>query len=75
MIGLIFRKPKKSRWLIEHRVKSIQEIYQNKWVAVMHEDCEYSVMPSWWARCLTVNRFVKLISEGKLYVVRKNPYK
>ena len=69
------KRIRKPRWILEHRIKSVQEIYQNKWVAVMHDDCEYTVMPSWWARLLTVKRFVKLITEGKLYVVRKNPYR
>lgn len=69
------RRTKKPRWILESRVKSVKEIYQNKWVAIMHEDCEYTVMPSWWARLLTVKRFVKLITEGKLYVVRRNPYR
>ena len=74
MFGLILRL-KKPRWLIEGRIKSVQEIYQNRWVAIMHDDCDYTVMPSWWARCLTVKKFVKLITEGRIYIARKNPYR
>ena len=74
MIGLI-AKPKKSRWILESGVKHVKEIYQNRWVAILHDDCEFTVMPSWWARLLTVKRFVKLIQENRLYIARRNPYR
>ena len=74
MPGFII-KPKRPKWILETKVKQVSEIYQNKWVAVMHDDCEFVILPSWWARLLTVKRFVKLIQEGRLYVARKNPYR
>ena len=74
MIGLIV-KPKKPRWILESSVKHVREIYQNKWVAILHDDCEFTVMPSWWARLLTVKRFVKLIQGNRLYIARRNPYR
>ena len=74
MIGFVKRQRRK-KWLIEFRVKSIQEIYQNKWIAIRHDDGEYTVMPSWWAMWLTVRRFMKYISEGRLYIAVRNPYR
>lgn len=73
MIYLI-RRPKKKRWLLEHKIKSIQDIYQNRYIAILHDDGDYTVLPSWWARFLTVHRFMKYITAGTLYVARKNPY-
>ena len=74
MIGFI-KRPKKKRWLLEYKIKAIQDIYKTKWIAILHEDGDYTVLPSWWARFLTVHRFMKYITNGTLYVARKNPYK
>lgn len=73
MIGLT-KRPKKKRWLLEHKIKSINDIFQNKWIAIMREDGSCKVIPSWWARFFTIRRFMKYITAGTLYVARKNPY-
>ena len=74
MIELI-RRHKKKRWLLEHRIKSINDIFQNKWIAILHDDGGYTVLPSWWAKWFTVRRFMKYIVEDRLYAAAKNPYK
>ena len=73
MIGLI-KRPKKKRWLLEHKIRSIDDIFRNKWIAIRHDDGDYTILPSWWAKWLTVRRFMKYITDGKLYVAVKNPY-
>lgn len=73
MIGLI-KRSKKKRWLLEHKIRSISDIFQNKWIAILHEDGSYTVLPSWLARFFTIRRFMKHIESGVLYIARKNPY-
>ena len=65
---------KKRRWLLGHRIKSIDDIFKNRWIAILRDDGEYTVLPSWWAKWLTVRRFMKYIEKGNLYVATKNPY-
>lgn len=65
---------RKKRWLIGFKIKSIQEIFKTRWIAIIHEDGEFTVLPSWWAKCLTVKRFMKYITAGNLYTVQRNPY-
>lgn len=75
MLVPYIKKPKRKKWLIGLKIKRVEELFYNKWVAVMHDDGEYIVLPSWWARCLTVGKFMKYISKGCLYTVTKNPYR
>ena len=74
MIGLI-RRPKKKKWLLEHKIRSIDDIFRNRWIAIMHDDGDYTILPSWWAKWLTVRRFMAYIDNDRLYVAIKNPYK
>lgn len=68
-----FQKP--SKWLIGHRITRMQEIYQTRYVAVREDNGEFTVLPSWWAKFLTIKHYKKLVEERRLYSAEKNPYR
>lgn len=74
MFGFAIRT-KKNKWLLGNRIRSITEIRRTKRIAVLYEDGDYIVLPSWWVMCLTVKRFLKYIEKGQLFMVEKNPYR
>ena len=65
---------KPSKWLIGSRIKNMGEIYKTQYVAIREDDGEYTVLPSWWAKCLTIRRYKRLMEEQRLYSAEKNPY-
>ncbi len=73
MTGLTKRN-KKKRWLLGYKIESINNIFRYKWIAILHDNGEYTVLPSWWARWFTKRRFMKYITKGNLYEAIKNLY-
>ncbi len=66
---------KPSRWLIGNKITRMQEIYKFPYVAIREKNDEFTILPSWCAKCFTIRYYKKLVEENRLYSAIKNPYR